>query len=716
MSWSKANFMRQLSLVLIVISTLLLHQAAFAQTVILRVDGDIVSAGGDGSGWGDDAFKFLQDALAEANDLLDLGEATAVHLWVAATIPTNPYVPDRDAANPDGTGDRNATFHLNFNDLTLLGGFLGDETDPDDRDPALNETVLSGAITDIPECGDPFAGGCFLANGTEACDNTCGGLECPECCEVVCAAMPDCCNDSWDQACADLAIAICGVCGDPGSGDCEDPLNGTPACDNMCNGQPCPGCCEYICEVVDPGCCSFLWDEFCALAAVRMCPPPLPAGDHPNAYHVVTAEDVDASVRIDGFTVTEGLAVGGGSDGLVGAGMLISDASLAVVRIIFTDNSAPHHGGGGMDIRDDSDPLVVNTSFIGNFGREAGALHTEDGTAGGTFVNCLFSGNTSIIEGGAINPGGGETLKFINCTFADNSVENNDGGGAIFTEAGAGAVILINCILWGNTANNQPNQINETEAEVVSVTYSDVQGVLDPGWDHGFNINDDPLFIDPDGPDNDPDTFDDNNYRLDTDSPCTDKGNNDDVPCDQFDLDNDGITCDEVDPENNEATPDLDLGDRVVDGNEIPGADVDMGAYEFVTCPWDIAPVGGDCVVGAFDLLDLLFNWGPCPGCAADFDGDDIVGASDLLAMLFNWGPCYCAEAGTVVPTIDEEMAAHCLTPADWDAFVDVMTNPLSSQEDKDNYLCWMIHYLDECSKCFCTGQANCPGADPFNG
>ncbi len=54
-------------------------------------------------------------------------------------------------------------------------------------------------------------------------------------------------------------------------------------------------------------------------------------------------------------------------------------------------------------------------------------------------------------------------------------------------------------------------------------------------------------------------------------------------------------------------------------------------------CPWDLDGGGS---VGAADLLDLLFNWGPCPGCATDFDGDDIVGASDLLAMLFNWGPC----------------------------------------------------------------------------
>ena len=62
-----------------------------------------------------------------------------------------------------------------------------------------------------------------------------------------------------------------------------------------------------------------------------------------------------------------------------------------------------------------------------------------------------------------------------------------------------------------------------------------------------------------------------------------------------------------------------------------------VGEAPGMPCPWDLDGSGN---VGAADLLDLLFNWGPCPGCAADFDGDDIVGASDLLAMLFNWGPC----------------------------------------------------------------------------
>ncbi|MEE8156111.1 MAG: FG-GAP repeat protein [Phycisphaerales bacterium] len=54
-------------------------------------------------------------------------------------------------------------------------------------------------------------------------------------------------------------------------------------------------------------------------------------------------------------------------------------------------------------------------------------------------------------------------------------------------------------------------------------------------------------------------------------------------------------------------------------------------------CPWDLDGSGS---VGAADLLDLLFNWGPCKGCPADFDGSGSVAASDLLTLLANWGPC----------------------------------------------------------------------------
>jgi hypothetical protein len=93
------------------------------------------------------------------------------------------------------------------------------------------------------------------------------------------------------------------------------------------------------------------------------------------------------------------------------------------------------------------------------------------------------------------------------------------------------------------------------------------------------NISSDPLFVDRDGPDNDPLTLGDNNWRLVVNSRCVDRGDNSLVAPDTLDLDNDGNVT--------EPTPfDLDGMPRFV---EIPSAPntgvgtapfVDFGCYE----------------------------------------------------------------------------------------------------------------------------------------
>jgi len=91
---------------------------------------------GDGSSW-QTAYKFLQDALTAAETA-----DKPVEIRVAQGI----YQPDRSAAQPQGTRDRNVYFLLP-DGMSLLGGYAGlSGPDPDARDIQSCETILSGDL------------------------------------------------------------------------------------------------------------------------------------------------------------------------------------------------------------------------------------------------------------------------------------------------------------------------------------------------------------------------------------------------------------------------------------------------------------------------------------------------------------------------------------------------------------------------------------------
>jgi len=145
-------------------------------------------------------------------------------------------------------------------------------------------------------------------------------------------------------------------------------------------------------------------------------------------------------------------------------------------------------------------------------------------------------------------------------------------GGGITLEGTAPAA-LANAIVWGNTAASGP-QLALRSTSRLSVSYCDVLGgmsavYLDPGavfnWGAG-NIDADPLFVDPDGPDNNTSTILDNDYRLMAFSSCIDAGDNTAVPA-GFTLDLDQLPRFVDDP----AVPDTGHGSPPI---------VDMGAYE----------------------------------------------------------------------------------------------------------------------------------------
>jgi len=123
-----------------------INAVASAQTVI-RVDivNGSANPSGVGGGWGADAYKFLQDALDRA-DFLGPNPENPVHIWVAAGT----YRPDQSAANPSWLGDQGKSFELR-NNVTILGGFAGDEEPLDLPDPVANITILSGDLEDDDE-------------------------------------------------------------------------------------------------------------------------------------------------------------------------------------------------------------------------------------------------------------------------------------------------------------------------------------------------------------------------------------------------------------------------------------------------------------------------------------------------------------------------------------------------------------------------------------
>ena len=116
---------------------------------VLFVDDD-AAGGGGGATW-DTAYRFLQDALAIASD----PDQGITEIRAAQGV----YQPDRDEANPQGTGERAATFLL-MNGVTLMGGYAGiGADDPDARDIEAYETILSGDLL-----GDDGPAGTFENN------------------------------------------------------------------------------------------------------------------------------------------------------------------------------------------------------------------------------------------------------------------------------------------------------------------------------------------------------------------------------------------------------------------------------------------------------------------------------------------------------------------------------------------------------------------------
>jgi len=241
---------------------------------------------------------------------------------------------------------------------------------------------------------------------------------------------------------------------------------------------------------------------------------------------------------------------GGGAK--IGGGILCSNSSPTISKCIIRENSAidfssggsfgsglldhPCGCGGGIVCLDSSSPIITNCIIRDN----------ETNHKGGG-IYCLSSSPTIIPGGVAPYYGAGGVYCYdsfpliTNCTITNNE----DYGIHIHSSSST----ITNCIFWNNSGPNSYVEIHlESNPENTAVTYCDIEGGFDcSGYDCLGNIDDDPLFIDPNA----------GNYRLQKDSKCIDAGTNDGSPAE-----------------------DIDAILRPRNGDNIGEAICDMGAYE----------------------------------------------------------------------------------------------------------------------------------------
>jgi hypothetical protein len=325
---------------------------------------------------------------------------------------------------------------------------------------------------------------------------------------------------------------------------------------------------------------------------------------------------------VTGITVQNGFASRGG------AVRCRRRSSPTFVHCVFSGNHATAQGGA-LDCIEESRPSFDRCRFLGNTANTGGgAAFSYTGDPG--FTNCLFTGNDATgYGGGALYVLDGDA-SLANCTLTGNAAPS---GATLLcvSDARPGSAVLANCILW-----DDENGIAYDPNSVVTIAYSAIYG----GWPGEGNLDADPLFLDPDGPDDDPNTWGDNDYHLSPGSPCIDAANNTAVPLDAADLDGDGNTS--------ERTPmDLDGFPRFVDH---PATDdtgvpdppdylkiVDMGAYEFAI----FGDLDSDGDVDLSDLAILLAHYGMTSGAQyedGDLDCDGDVDLGDLSALLAMYG------------------------------------------------------------------------------
>ena len=517
---SKANYIRPLLCALFILAV----SCTAATGKVIYVDVDAV-AEYDGSSWAL-AYLCLQEAIAQVRPGDEIRVAQGI------------YRPDRQPAFSGGrtgrsgrteiteSGDRTATFEL-INGVTFKGGYAGySEPYPDKRDFNLYETILSGDLdgndVDIIGPGDLLGESSRAENsyhvvtgsGTAVLDgftitggnanisphsngggfyNKYGVVEIINCAFIANSAKND--GGAIYNELSNTSLTNCTFMGNSAGHD------GGGVCNDKCN-PSLTNCTFSDNSAVDRGGGIF--------------------NDQSNLW-------------LDGCTFNANWAQNGG-------GMHNYRSNPNLTNCTFSENSARY--GGGMYNNNESNPSLTKCIFRRNSAIDyGGGIYSYDSEL--SLSNCIFTGNHARLYGAGMSNNSSKPI-LTNCTFSGNLAP--DGSSLACNSRGSSStVVIINCIFWGGG-----DEIWINDRSTIDISYSNIM-FGEGGRTH--LLGEDPLFVDPNGPDNIPGTEDDD-LRLTPLSPCINSG--------------------EPSYVSGQNETDFEGSPRVIGGR------VDMGAYEFL--------------------------------------------------------------------------------------------------------------------------------------
>jgi len=168
-----------------------------------------------------------------------------------------------------------------------------------------------------------------------------------------------------------------------------------------------------------------------------------------NSYHIVLADAVGHTTRLDGFTVENGNANGTFSDQKIGAGVYMNGADMTIRNCIFKSNTSTQRGGGISISTTLTRPISIeNCDFHQNSSGIGAGFYIDQGTIS-TIRNCSFTDNTASSGAGFYIPSTATVQNIENCEMIGNHATSGAGG---YTNSGN--VAIKNCLFKKNTGTN----------------------------------------------------------------------------------------------------------------------------------------------------------------------------------------------------------------------------------------------------------------------